>query len=241
MKFSVTELRPNVYHFSFDSQYFLNSTMMRLQEYYESPIEGIKGQYFSYEKFMDAYALSTEHKDFSYFTDWSGFNVPGNIVLDFYDTFKYDLLLKEKTFFEAVFLFRHGKLSGKNKDRFYVLCTYKHKGEETALKHELSHAYWYLFPDSYAGEAKELLNTKRFLNPEVSEKAKKALLEKGYCEEVLEDELQAYLATGSRRFLKLVLRYPDKAKLSTKFKKLFEEFDKHQRIVGINRNQKRTH
>ena len=77
------EIYPNLFLFTFPNQYELASTFIRLQEFYESPYKEIKGQYFTLEKYMDRYAKDQEDNKFTYFEDWNGFNVPGNIVLKF--------------------------------------------------------------------------------------------------------------------------------------------------------------
>ena len=225
LNFSAQEIRPNVYHFSFDTQYYLTSSMMRVQEYYESPFKGIRGEFFKTEQYMDMYANHKNDREFSYFTDWSGFNIPGNVLLAFYEKFKYDLLLKEKNLFDLILLFRHEEKIFKNKNQFYVIATFKGKEEMSAIRHELSHAYWYLHKKLYADASRELLKDKRSIEPKALYTIKKSLLDMGYCEEVLDDEAQAYLCSSTRSFITQRLGAPEKSKISIGFKKLFDSFD----------------
>jgi len=47
MKFTLEQYRPRIWLVLFPSQYICTSTMMRMQEFYESPYENIRGQVFS--------------------------------------------------------------------------------------------------------------------------------------------------------------------------------------------------
>jgi hypothetical protein len=228
LEFSAAEIRPNVYHFSFNCQYQLTSSMVRLQEYYESPFEEIKRQYFSLEKFMDSYASKMPSKNFTYFTDWSGFNIPGDVVLDFYKEFKYDFSFKERTLLDLVLLFRHEKLHGEENNNFYIIATYKNPEEKSIIKHELAHAYWYLHKDTYAVNATSLLNNRKIISKESLDNSEKSLKAMGYSEKVYSDELQAYYSTSPKKFLVKALKYPEGEKLSGAFKRNFDNFDEEQ-------------
>lgn len=88
-----------VLHFIFPNQYSLTSSFMRVQGFYESSFPDIKNNVFELEHFMDRYA---EHFDnFTYTTDWEGFNVPGDVLISFKKKFK-RLLNKEKTLFSLI-------------------------------------------------------------------------------------------------------------------------------------------
>jgi hypothetical protein len=228
LNFTAEEIRPNIYHLSFGNKYYLTSSMMRLEGYYESPSQEIRGKYFSFEKFMDIYASDTPHKNFSYFTDWSGMNIPGKQFLSFYDTFKYDLWLKEADVLNIIMLFRHDMLDGEDRDNFYVIATYKGKDELSLVNHELSHAYWHLHTEAYANPIKDLLKDPKVIKPSVVSSTRKALLNRGYCEDVLDDELQAYYATSSKKYMVEKFKYPQSERLPSIFKKTFENFDRIQ-------------
>ncbi len=92
----VKPIYPNLYLYTFPNQYELASTFIRLQEFYESPYKEIKGKYFTSENFMDLYAKDQKDNKFTYFDDWNGFNIPGDIVLKFAQLFQNDLTKKEK-------------------------------------------------------------------------------------------------------------------------------------------------
>ena len=77
MNFNCQEIFPNCFILNFKTQYELSSTFMRVQEFYESPFKNIKNKLFSHIQFMDTYA--NEYGNFTYTSDWAGFNVPGNV------------------------------------------------------------------------------------------------------------------------------------------------------------------
>ena len=77
------QVYPGLYFLKFPNQYEL--TMIRLQEFYESPYKNIRGKHFTLEQYMDAYA---KHKgNFTYCSDWNGFNIPSIVIQDFFIIF----------------------------------------------------------------------------------------------------------------------------------------------------------
>ena len=169
----------NIYVFHATNQYELAITMMRLQEFYESGIDGIKGNYFSFEQYMDAYAA--EYGNFTYTTDWSGFNIPGHIVQEFFRKFcgtfsKREMELK-KQLIEVI---------DSNRE-FYVIGVY----QEAEYAHEIAHALYYLNKE-YHNAAKTITDGIPRL---VYNKIATILLEWGYDNDVMPDEIQAYLGT----------------------------------------------
>ena len=75
---------------------------MRVQEYYESRYPSIKGKYFPIEDFMDIY--SEKNGNFTYTLDWGGFNIPGNIYMEWAEDFwKYpDMMQKEINLYDKL-------------------------------------------------------------------------------------------------------------------------------------------
>ena len=187
----------NVVHVSFDTQYQCCSTFVRLQEFYESPIEGIRGKFFTLEQFMDAYSETKEHKSFSYFTDWGGFNLPCHAIDSFEDVFGRKLLEKEKQVLKLIrkTLKKNGYVSG---DRFYVIGTFGGVESEEIVEHEIAHALFHLSPE-YKKSVLEYIDFK--ICDATFGKMRKVLLDKGYCEDVVLDEIQAYLSTGTSDYV----------------------------------------
>ena len=207
MNIQVTEIQPRVILLKFESQYEIASTMMMLQEYYESPYDNVFRKIVSYEEYMETYAKDTGN--FTYFTDWSGFNIPGNIVRDYivFKSLVEDYIWnKEKQLFEIIKPY----IQKYNED-FYVIAIHK----ETDIKHELAHALYYLNK-----EYKERIN--KVINKRLKyfKDKKKKLLKMGYRIDMIDDEQQAYFLEA-----KLSCSVPLKIfEMQKKVKKLFARY-----------------
>src|SRR5215468_649159 len=115
-----------VYLLRFRTQYELTSTFLRVQEHYESP--KFHGRVFTLEQYMDWYAA--RHGNFTYYQDWSGFNVPSTAFGAFYAG-KFDPLSEKEK--QLLGLFRDLR------EKFYVIGIY----ERGSLTHELAHALYF--------------------------------------------------------------------------------------------------
>lgn len=202
-----------IYLLSFPGQYLLASTFLRFQEHYESP--EFRGKVFTWEEFMDWYART--NGKFSYLTDWGGFNIPDRVLRPFYDG-KFDPLTKKEQMLLEMF---RGI-----EPPFYVIGTVK--GKMDAMIHELVHGLFMTFPD-YRREVGDCLSRHDLAA------ARKALLDMGYCREVLDDELNAYVTTGLDGKLKALER-----RLKPVKQELREVFTRHFGLsVGDRRNWRR--
>jgi hypothetical protein len=179
---------------------------MRIQEYYESA-NGLRGKFFTLEECMDVYARNQKKKEFTYTTDWAGFNVPGNIVDEFFKKFKKDLLEKEKLMLKLL-TEKLKEEDGKHDGRYYIIGTYACLDSTGYIYHEQCHAFWYMYP-KFKRESMRLI---RKLPPVVRRLLKEALVRDGYDTSVLEDETNAYLATSDMYYIKDVLMEEHKGK-----------------------------
>lgn len=170
------KLADRIYLVRFKSQYELASTFLRVQEHYES--RRFSGQVFSLEEFMDWYAA--QHGKFSYFEDWSGFNVPSAALRPFFRG-KFDPLLeKEKNLLRQ---FR------RLREPYYIIGV-SDEGSEESLTHEIAHA---LFTTNVDYKAAICAAMRGY---DTSAMAKE-LLRLGYAKHVIQDEVQAYLISPS--------------------------------------------
>jgi len=165
-----------------ENRYALSSMMMRMQEFYESDDPDVKDQVFSQEYLMDKYAQKNSDK-FTYLDDWDGFNVPGEVVEEFFETFS-DLTEKELWLKEIL-----GEYL-KSGEMFYLIGVHD---DGCAQEHEVAHAFWYLYPE-YKRRMKKAV--KETFTPKVIEGMKKRLTQMGYDKAVLDDEVNAYLCTS---------------------------------------------
>jgi len=189
--FSVRELLKNVYQVHFSNQGDLASTFLRFQEYHESPKFG--GAVFTRQEFEEWYAGENGGK-FTYLTDWSGFNLPSSVLTPFVDG-KFDPLSAEERGLVDHFVREQNLSPGESREEhhpFYLIGTYGKFGfaDKSTVKHELCHALFHL-DQGYNEQVKEVLKDKDLTKFE-------AYLRKlGYGDNVLLDEINAYVVTDA--------------------------------------------
>jgi hypothetical protein len=197
-----TKIADDVFLVRFKTQYELASTFLRFQEHFES--RRFSGRIFTLEQFMDWYAK--EFGNFTYFQDWSGFNVPSSVLTPFYQG-KFDPLLEKEQ--------RLLELFEKETGRFYVIGVSlpSSRGE---IWHELAHALFFVRPE-YKKAVVEALKTH---DTSVLERN---LYRAGYSRHVLKDEAHCYVLTGSTDMLEA----HEARKLATLRKELRVIFNDH--------------
>jgi hypothetical protein len=201
MKITKYRVARGIYLLKFKTQYELTSTFLRIQEHYESP--RFHGRIFSLEQYMDWYAA--EKGNFTYYQDWSGFNVPSTAFQPFYDGTFDPLSEKEKHLLG---------LFAKLKERFYVIGIY----EAGSLTHELAHALY--FTDEAYRKAVQVEMRKY----DTSRLARQ-IADAGYAEHVVPDEMQAYIVSPSSGLgSKLGPLTPARRKLRQLFRRHSVEF-----------------
>lgn len=165
-----------VCHLQFESRKELIDTFIRVQEFYESAFDNIRGKYFSLGDFLEQYE-NKYHTD--YYEDWNGFNVPGEIVRKFFDLFKDDVRSEESVI---------------PRDCQYVIGTW----DEDSIDHELAHALYHIDAD-YRGDMNYMIFKMDLSKYKII--CNWLIDTKGYNTEVVFDEIQAYLATSEYDYL----------------------------------------
>lgn len=221
----LTEIRKNVPLVEFDTRYMCAATMMRVQEFYESPFKNIQGRYFTVEEYMDTYATAKgkfTYKDedyvyrgkgnFTYFMDWEAFNIPGYVLVKFRDKFSGEFTEKEN---HLINLLKPFMLSEK---KFYLIAVVK---GEKYLSHELAHAYYYLNEKYHAAMDEAMSHFKK------ANVISKCILStsSGYSVEVVKDEIQAYMATGNPKNINEDIGFKVHPKEQAPFKTIFKWFE----------------
>jgi hypothetical protein len=158
---------------SADSQEELGLTFIRFQEYYESPNPDFRGKIFTLG--MVRHWYSVKYGADTYHHDWTGFNFPSRILLPFKQGLFDPLTIEE---IELLNLFKY------RNDHFYIMGAQN----DSTLRHELSHAL-YDSNEKYRNEINSYIKK----NKRGLAKTREYILDKGYAEEVLNDEIQAYI------------------------------------------------
>ena len=210
IKIAKSKIAAGIYLLRFKTQYELATTFLRVQEHYGSP--RFHGRIFSLEQFMDWYAK--RYGNFTYYQDWTGFNVPSTALQPFYQG-KFDPLSeKEKALLRLFKGLRR---------RFYVIGIYG-RGAKDSFTHELAHALFFM-DDRYRKAVCELMRGYD------TTKLAKQIADVGYIKHVIPDEIQAYLIAPSGK----VGALPTLAPLRQDLRALFRRHCKDLAISGIRR------
>lgn len=186
------KLGEGAYHVELPNQYKVCSTFLRMNEFCDSPFRGIKNRFFTLEEYMDTYA-SYNDGNFTFYSDFVGFNIPGNWVRKFFKVFpEQDLLEKEKELYKVL------KPVLKSKNRFFLMGTYKGDAVST-FNHELGHGFYYL-NRKYKKDMDEITNS---IPLKILNKIHGILWLQDYSEKGFNDEIQAFLSTSEKSFLKI--------------------------------------
>jgi hypothetical protein len=187
MKIKHDILTDKIHLLTFKNQLELTSTFLRFQEHYESP--EFKGKIFTLKEYKNWYTKTSPQGiltgKFTYYSDWTGFNIPSSTLKPFYDG-KFDPLSPAEKEFLNIFKNEVGP--------FYIIGVHMDsKNLGPLLKHEIAHGLFATVLD-YKKEVQMILTKydTSAIRLEISSKS-------GYHEDVLEDEIHAYcLSSGSK-------------------------------------------
>jgi hypothetical protein len=219
MKINSREVLPNVLVLTFETNYELAMSFVRLQEFYESP--KFQGKEFELEEYMDYWAEEFGDGAFDYPTRWSGFNIPGTVILDWMNKFRYEnyskrgIRKKEIALMEKI-LSRYSK---KELKKCYIIGVAKGARKKKIVDHEVAHAMFTLKP-KYKSACQRLFTKlhKTRMGRIVYERMVDRLTEMGYAQDVIEDEVQAYWST-SDTYAELRKEYKEIGDLKDLYKK----------------------
>lgn len=184
------KLMKNVYQIDFSSRSELLKTFIRFQEYYESP--EFKSKVFTVRQYAKWYRSFYKKEKFTYYSDWSGCNVPSH-VFDFFRQGKMGSLSKR----EKALL----KLLPKS-GNFYVIGTFD-GGKNDVLEHEKAHGLFYSNP-KYKNSVMKVLNKYK---PELGG-VYRFVKKLGYHDSVSDDEVQAYVGTTIEKLKEKKVKFP---------------------------------
>jgi hypothetical protein len=215
MKIKTIKITPKIILLIFETQFDITSTLLRFQEHYESP--EFHGKIFSLKEFKKWYAENSTHGKesgkFTYFADWSGFNIPSHIFSPFKNGDFNPLSVKEKKIL---------KILDKVEEPYYVIGVYSHQSTaQSTLDHEMRHAMFYTNQE-YKKEVLEVISKHDFSKMNIE------LARIGYTEEVFLDEINAFASSDDCRF-----EHPVPKRIKDRLLKILDKYKKIENIEDL--------
>jgi hypothetical protein len=193
VKGKVTEVKPRIYCVTVDDDYDRAMLFCRYQEFYESPYKQFRGKPFTWMEYMRFYKSAWKKRVFTYPEDWSGYNIPGNVLqkanhIFCYDT-EYDKVMNDIYFYCAID--SQNKNNGTRCDWYLIGASSK---DLKTMDHEIAHGLYFTNKE-YKQKMKDNLKS---IPKKVRDKIDKKLIKMGYVDDrkILDDESQAFLSTG---------------------------------------------
>lgn len=189
----VKEVAPRIYCAIIDDDYDRAMLFCRYQEYYESPYKKFRGKKFTWMEYMRFYKDSWKKKVFTYPEDWSGYNIPSNIldggVDAFYKETEYDEVMNDIYFYCAID--SQNKNDGERCDWYLIGASSR---DVKTMDHEIAHGL-YFTNKVYKKMVDTLIKN---IKPTHYDKLKKKLIKMGYVDDkkIIDDEIQAFMSTG---------------------------------------------
>jgi len=189
----VKEVAPRIYCVIVDDNYDRAMLFCRYQEYYESPYKKFRGKKFSWMEYMREYKIFWKKDVFTYPEDWSGYNIPSNILeggIDaFYKETEYDVIMNDVFFHCSID--SQNKNDGQRCDWYLIGASSK---DLKTMDHEIAHGL-YFTNNTYKKIVDVLIKN---IKPTHYEKLKKKLIKMGYVNDkkIIDDEIQAFMSTG---------------------------------------------
>ena len=140
----VKQIKPFIYGVSVKNKYDRAMLFCRYQEFYESPFKNIRGKYFTWAEFMKTYIKERKLDSFTYPHDWSGYNIPSDIlekgVDKFYKETEYDVIMNNIYFHCAN---DSMQCNDGTRTKFYLIGYGDDKDNDLILNHEIAHGFYF--------------------------------------------------------------------------------------------------
>lgn len=216
----VTKIAPQILLFEGCNQKELTLTFFRIQEYYESPLNTLKCKQFSVFDFL--YESMDYEGNIDYFSFWGGFNIPGDILLDWWNTHSDWTPLEHQ-------LIRDIRLNVDMDQPFYVIGALE--GDITTIEHEISHALFFI-DQEYQKEMSGLNLDMATFYSDTWNQMENHLLEMGYCQQVISDEIQAYMIESEESLTEeFNVNYSDIEIIQKRYRKVFDNYKNKHKIA----------
>lgn len=207
------EMYPKIFAVVIKDDRLRARVFMRYQEFYESDSDTFRGKGFKWKDFVKFYKEKTKNKIFTYHKDWAGYNIPCNSIESCISLIP-DLNFYDLIMFSVVDTIRN--IVGN--DDYYLIGIDQSNGDDPSLiYHEVAHGLWFSSPE-YKYQQK---NNIEDMNPSVREQLSKKISGMGYGQNVIDDEIQAYLSTGVGDNMR---RIKDIKQAQLPFKEVFDDY-----------------
>ena len=184
--FKFSKLREGVYELRFKTQHDMCMMFLRYQEYYESP--RYHDRKFTWAEYIDWYCRDQNKEgNFSYMTDWGGFNIPVDVIGQVVS-----LGIDDPNHWDMLMMGLYRTIMAET-DRAYLIGV---TGDDGLDKHEMTHAMYYL-DEVYRNKCLGIIFE---TDPDLIQGIREVLFAKGYTEKTFHDEVQAYLTEDRKLF-----------------------------------------
>jgi hypothetical protein len=209
------EMLPGIFALVIKDDKLRARVFMRYQEFYESDSDTFRGKGFKWYDYVKYYKEKTKKDYFSYHEDWAGYNIPCNsiesCIAKIPDLNFYDLIM-----FSVVDTIRD-KVGSEN---FYLIGIDQSDGEDPSLIfHEVAHGLWFSSKSYKNQQTENIENLPDYVRNAIAKK----ISGMGYGDNVIDDEIQAYLSTGTDSSMN---RIKDIKMAQIPFKETFDTYSK---------------
>jgi hypothetical protein len=217
--YRLEKIADQTYHLIIPDQYDMCMVFWRVQEFYESPFKEVRGKNITLLEFMDIYSKRKGGGCFTYPVEWGGFNVPNKMVEDCYN----QKVAHDYNHYDSVIIDIHEEIK-KTDDKYYLIGT---TGSDfIAMKHELAHAFYYL-DSSYKKEVNQVLKK---IPDKYYKKIVIHLKNIGYTNNVIQDEIHAYLSTRNGHFWDEIKPNKTLLKIEEEVASIFAKYEKSKNV-----------
>lgn len=187
--FNLNKVCDRVYSWEFDSQFDMCLHAIRVSEFIESGHKLFESCDYELVDYIDWYSNNINKKGvFSYTSDWGGFNIPSDDLKKAYEDHTPKDFNRVDHLVYGIYKYLRCKEGG---EEFYIIAYTK--GDDDTFEHEFAHAL-YKIDLEYK---KEMICAISTVPTKARNNVRKILKEKlHYGDAVIDDEFQAYFATG---------------------------------------------
>ncbi len=190
----VIEIKPYIFAAVIKDNYDRSMLFCRYQEFYESPFPEIRGNSFTLEEYMKLYRKNNKKNTFTYPVDWTGYNIPSNVLLEARKKFSFSINMYDSIMNDII---EHCEKESKFRNfddshPWYLIGVDKLKSG--IINHEIAHG---LYHTNLKYKVEMDYHTSN-IKPKDSLSLRKHLIKVGYVNDskILDDEIQAYMSTG---------------------------------------------